>query len=88
MGEFEATKRLFDVFVLDIMRVIPSEAIEPSRVDLDERNKARGGKMFAQNLFGVKVTFSRNRFGAYTPRKRLDCRLRDTLDGALLRRSV
>ncbi len=79
---------LFGVFALDIIRVIPSEATKPSREDLDERNKARGGKMFAPNFYGQKVTFAQEGFGVYTPRKRLCCRLRDTLDGALLRRSV
>ena len=73
--------RLFDVFALDIIRVIPTEPIKASGVDLDERNKARGGKMFAPNFYGQKVTFAQEGFGVYTPRKRPCCRLRDSFVG-------
>ena len=79
--------RLFDVFALDIIRVIPTEPTKASGVDLRNRKK-RFRRYVCTDFFERKVTFAQEGFGAYTPRKRLDCRLRDTLDGALLRRSV
>ena len=60
MGEFEATKRLFGVFALDIIRVIPTRRVggglsQRRRVEwISETARSGFGGMFAQTFLKEK----------------------------------